>query len=56
MPFVPLNEDEKKTFKPPCDSPDHNPPSHMVITTAMKWVCPKCGVSVIIRPSRTFVR
>lgn len=50
MPFVPLDPKEKDEFKEPCRSPEHDPPSHMVITRPMKWVCPACKCSVIIRP------
>ncbi len=50
MPFVPLDPKEKKQCKEPCSHPEHNPPSHMVIKEPMKWVCPACGQSVIIRP------
>jgi len=55
MPFVPLNEEEKKWYKPPCTSFQHNPPSHIVITEPMKWVCPACGHSVIVRPSGAYL-
>lgn len=51
MPFVPLNPEEQKATAPPCSHPEHNPPSHMVITAPMKWVCPGCGASVILQPT-----
>jgi hypothetical protein len=50
MPFVPLTPDEKRTYEP-CSDPQHLPPSMLVIVEPMKWVCPACGVSCIIRPS-----
>lgn len=50
MPFVPLTPEEKEQFKPACTHPEHRPPSHMVIHEVMKWVCPACGASVILRP------
>lgn len=51
MPFVPLTPEEQKQYKPPCISPEHNPPSHMVITEPMKWRCPACGAEVMVYPS-----
>lgn len=50
MPFVPLDPEES-WVKEPCRSREHDPPSHMVIMEPMKWVCPSCGVSVILRPT-----
>jgi hypothetical protein len=54
MPFEPLTPDEEKEFAPPCRSREHDPPSHMVITRPMKWVCPSCGMSVVLRPATTY--
>lgn len=51
MPFEPLTDDEKKQWPEPCSDPQHSPPTHIVITTAVKWVCPSCGRSVILRPN-----
>jgi predicted RNA-binding Zn-ribbon protein involved in translation (DUF1610 family) len=50
MPFVPLTPEEKKMYKPPCMHPEHNPPTHMVIRETMKWKCPACGKTVVVRP------
>lgn len=50
MPFVPLTPEEKKTCPKPCTHPEHNPPGHIVIRKAVRYVCPACGKSVIIRP------
>ena len=36
MPFQPLTPKEQEKYKEPCTSPQHNPPSHMVITQPMK--------------------
>ena len=49
MPFEPLTP--KEQFKPPCSHPQHNPPGMIVITKPMKWRCPGCGHTIIIRPS-----
>jgi hypothetical protein len=55
MPFVPLTPDEERKFKPPCQHREHNPPSHMVIRKTMKWQCPGCGQTVIIRPPNVYL-
>ena len=54
MPFVPLDPEEQRRFKPPCTSREHNPPGMMVITHPMKWVCPECGASVILTPTTNY--
>lgn len=48
MPFEPLTPKEQEQFKPPCNHPEHNPPTHMVIREPMKWVCPGCGAKIIV--------
>lgn len=45
MPFVPPTESEKYEA---CDSPQHDPPSHMVIRDGSVWQCPKCGHRMVI--------
>lgn len=56
MPFVPLTPEEQEQYKPPCADRDHNPPSHFVIRTTMKWRCPSCGKTQIIVPACGFYR
>lgn len=51
MPFEPLTEDEKRTWPEPCRDPQHNPPGMIVIKEAVKYVCPSCGSTTILRPS-----
>ena len=51
MPFEPLSDEEKKGYPEPCRSPEHDPPTHIVITHRMKWVCPACGASMILDPT-----
>jgi hypothetical protein len=48
VPFVPLTPEEQERYKPPCRSPDHLPPSHMVFSMPGRWVCPACGQSTLI--------
>ncbi len=50
MPFVPLTPDEKKQWAV-CTDPQHKPPNVLLVTEPMKWVCPACGASVIVRPA-----
>ena len=50
MPFEPLTPEEARQFPEPCRSPEHDPPNHMIITHPIKWVCPSCGASMILRP------
>jgi predicted RNA-binding Zn-ribbon protein involved in translation (DUF1610 family) len=40
-------------YKLPCISPEHNPPSHIVIPSGSKLVhtCPGCGQVTVIRPN-----
>jgi hypothetical protein len=34
--------------KPPCLSPEHKPPMHMVLEPGRyEWTCPKCGHKTI---------
>lgn len=50
MPFEPLTPEEAREYPEPCRSAEHDPPSHIVITHPIKWVCPSCGASMILRP------
>jgi hypothetical protein len=50
MPFKPLTPEEEKMPVPTRNHPEHNPPTHIVITYPMKWVCPGCGREVVIKP------
>lgn len=54
MPFEPLDEPEKSWVKPICRDPQHDPPNMIVITKSCKWVCPSCGASVVLQPSRAY--
>lgn len=55
MPFVPLTPEEQKTWEhKPCLSPEHNPPSHMVIQEPKKWKCPCCGQETSIFPTKVY--
>ena len=48
MPFVPVDQPEKYV-KPPCLSPEHSPPTHIVLSPGRhKYVCPACGKEYII--------
>lgn len=34
-------------LKPPCNHPEHNPPSHMVLSPGIyRHICPSCGEGV----------
>ena len=54
MSFVPLDPVKDGEVREPCRSPEHDPPTNIVIREPMKWVCPACGREVIIRPTRTY--
>ena len=42
MPFLPVPLEEQP--KPSCMSPEHNPPSMMVLKPGLhRWQCPSCG-------------
>ena len=51
MPFVPLDPKTLEKYKP-CPSPEHNPPTHIVIKEPCVWVCPACGKRHTIIPNR----
>lgn len=51
MPFVPLSPEERTRFDAPCGSPEHSPPPAVVIQVR-KWVCPACGWTVFLVPTR----
>jgi hypothetical protein len=55
MPFVPLDPEDENFFPEQCFHPEHNPPGHMVITKPMKWVCPGCGSSTVVRPREVYM-
>lgn len=42
----------------PCMHPEHQPPSHMVITQGKiyRHVCPGCGGEVVLRPPQVFMK
>jgi hypothetical protein len=50
MPFIPLSPEEKEKTRSPCNHPEHNPPTHFLITQTVKWQCPACGRTLIIVP------
>lgn len=56
MPFVPMTPEEMRKYKPPCTDPQHDPPTHIVITTTKKWRCPSCGETCILEPSGAYFR
>jgi hypothetical protein len=44
MPFIPNPDPEKNKYKPPCTSPEHNPPGMIVLPPGEHvWQCPSCG-------------
>ena len=55
MPFK--DRDETKTWKPnPCRSPEHTPPSMMVLPPGSHtWVCPACGKEITFFVNGSFL-
>ena len=54
MPFEPLPPDKQERYNESiCISPQHNPPSMIVIKVPMVWVCPNCGQRVTVYPTVT---
>ena len=46
MPFVP-NPPNTKPYKPPCNSPYHNPPSMLYQSPGIyTWICLNCGEKI----------
>lgn len=42
-------EIDKKYKLPKCNSPEHNPPMHIVLKPGVwEWTCPKCGATQTI--------
>jgi predicted RNA-binding Zn-ribbon protein involved in translation (DUF1610 family) len=52
MPFerIPNDNDHLKPTQQ-CTSPEHNPPSNIVVQEPTRWRCPSCGKTVDIYPS-----
>jgi hypothetical protein len=48
--FEPLTAEDLEHFKEPCRDPRHNPPTHILITQPVAWVCQSCGRRVVITP------